>query len=402
MYLTNLAVKAAKPKDKPYKLNDGGGMYLLVKPNGTKCWRMDYAVRGRRKTAAFGVYPEVTLQQARDRRHELKKQIKEGGDPSAALREKRMLRGSSTADDFEAVAREWHSKNGADWSAKYREQVLSVLERDFFPDLGRLPVEEITPRILIATLRKIEKREALDALSDARSIASRVFRYAIATDRAQHNPAADLHDAFRRHKKGHHAFLIPPALPAFLRKLYGYNAGGMGVLGLKLILLTLVRTTELRAAPWAEFDLDKAEWHIPAERMKLRRPHIVPLPRQAVALLRDWRARQAPGETYVFPNQPQTRPQKKKRNPYMSENTMLKVIDQMGYKEKTTVHGLRSTGSTILHESGLFTSLVIERQLAHVDENEVRGAYNHAEYLPQRRKMLQWWADYLEQVMTKA
>lgn len=395
MYLTNLAVKAAKPKEKPYKLNDGGGMYLLVKPNGTKCWRMDYAVRGCRKTAAFGVYPEVTLQQARDRRHELRKQLREGVDPSAALRERRMRWEESNSDDFETVAREWHARNASDWSAKYREQVLSVLERDFFPGLGRLSAREITPRILIALLRKIEARGALDALADARSIASRIFRYAIATDRAQHNPASDLHDAFRRHKKGHHAFLIPPALPAFLRALYGCNAGGMGVLGLKLILLTLVRTTELRAAPWAEFDLDKAEWHIPAERMKLRRPHIVPLSGQAVALLRDWRAQQTPGEIYVFPNQ------QKRKHPCMSENTMLKIVAHLGYKEKTTVHGLRSTGSTILHESGLFTSLVIERQLAHVDENEVRGAYNHAEYLPQRREMMQWWADYLETVMTK-
>jgi integrase len=348
------------------------------------------------KTAAFGVYPEVTLQAARDKRHELRKQLKAGADPSAVVRERRILRDAATGSDFETVAREWQKKNAPDWSAKYREQVLSVLERDFFPDLGRLSMEEITPRILIKTLGKIEARGALDALSDARSIASRVFRYAIATDRAQINPAADLHDAFRRHKKGHHAFLIPPALPAFLRTLNGCNTGGMGVLGLKLILLTLVRTTELRAAPWAEFDLDKAEWHIPAERMKLRRPHIVPLSRQAVALLRDWRARQPKGETYVFPNQ------QARKHPFMSENTMLKIIAHLGYQEKTTVHGLRSTGSTILHESGRFTSLVIERQLAHVDENEVRGAYNHAEYLPQRREMMQWWADYLESAMTKA
>lgn len=394
MLLSNEQCRTAKARETQYKLTDGEGLYLLVTPKGGKYWRMDYRFSGKRQTAALGKYPEISLKRAREKRFELKQKLAEGIDPAAMRKDQKLLAESASADSFEAVAREWHEKHKEGWTPHYAEQVLSVFKRDFFPDLGSLRMDTISPKILLATLRKIEKRGALDALSDARSYISRIFRYAIATDRAERDPAADLRDAFSKHKKQNHAFLIPPELPAFLRLLNKQAGDGMGVIGLKLVLLTLVRTTELRAALWAEFDLDKAEWNIPAERMKLRRPHIVPLSRQAVALLRQWH-KITGGQKYVFPNQ------QKRKHPCMSENTMLRVISHMGYKEKTTVHGMRSTGSTVLHESGKFDTLVIERQLAHVDENTVRGTYNHAQYLPQRAQMMQWWADYLDEALAK-
>ncbi len=403
MLLSNQACKQATPRGKAYKLSDGGGLHLLITPAGGKYWRCDYRFAGKRQTAALGTYPEVSLAEARDRRQDLRRKLDSGINPAAARKEAKLLRGFSLDATFEAVAREWHGKRKKDWSPRVANQVLRVLEKNLFSEIGGFPIKEVTPTLLLAALQKIEDRDALDLLADARSYAGQIFRYAIATGRAERDVAADLKDAFRRNKTQHHAYLTPDDLPAFLRALYGSNSGGMGVLGIKLILLTLVRTTELRAALWSEFDFKKNEWLIPATRMKMRRPHLVPLSPQAVLLLKQWRSVQVSEakksgkepSPFVFPNT------QVRKHPYMSENTMLKVINLLGYKDTTTVHGLRSLGSTVLHESGKFTSLMIERQLAHVDGNSVRAAYNHAEYLSQRHEMMQWWADYLDAALRK-
>lgn len=393
MYLSNQTCKQAEPAEKAYKLTDGDGMYLLVQPSGSKCWRLDYSFGGRRKTAALGTYPDVTLQAAREKRRLLREQLAAGIDPAAARREERLLRRVAQDANFEAIAREWHEKRKHEWTPRYAKQVLSVLTRDFFPDLGPLPMKQVTPVLLLSTLRKIEKREALDLLTDARSYAGQIFRFAIATGRADRDIAADLRDAFKRHVPVSHPSLRADQLPAFLKALDGYPAG-MGRTGLQLILLTLVRTTELRAAEWDEFDLKAARWVIPAKRMKMRREHIVPLSRQALALLKQLKAGVG-DQKYLFPNQGW-------KHPIMSENTMLKVVDDLGYQEKTTVHGIRATGSTIMHEAGTFRSEVIERQLAHVDKNKSRRSYNHAQYLPERENLVQWWADYLDEQRKKA
>lgn len=387
MYLSNQACKQAMPADKPYKLTDGDGMYLLVQPNGTKCWRMDYSYAGRRKTAALGIYPEVSLQKAREKRQKMREHLIAGVDPGLVRREEKILQRVAQDANFQAIALEWYAKREHEWTPRYAKQVLSVLNRDFFPALGPMPIQQITPILLLATLQKIEDRGALDLLTDARSYAGQIFRFAIATGRAERDIAYDLRDAFKRHIPEHHPSLRADELPDFLKALEAYPAG-MGRTALKLVLLTLVRTTELRAAEWAEFDLKKALWVIPAKRMKMRREHLVPLSRQALALLEALRA-QTGNQPYLFPN-------RGRKHRIMHENTMLDVVEGLGYKKRTTVHGIRATGSTILHESGEFRSEVIERQLAHVDKNKVRGAYNHAHYLSERQKLVQWWADFLE------
>lgn len=392
MALSNLACKQAKAQKKDYRITDSGGLYLLVKANGTKCWRMDYRIAGRRKTAAFGVYPDVSLEQARAKRQAIRSKLADGIDPAAAMREEKLLRGFDLDATFEAVAREWHGKKT--WTPRYAKQVMKLLERDFFPAIGLLPVKNVTPPLLLAALRKIEKRDALDMLEDAQSIAGQIFRYAIATGRAERDVAADLRGAFKRHVPEHHRSLREDQFPAFLKALEAFPPG-LGRNGLKLVLLTLARTTEVRAAKWSEFNVEKALWVIPAERMKMRREHVIPLSRQAVEFLTALKGGINDDDSYLFPIKKRAKPKKK---PIMSENTMLKVIKDLGYKDLMTTHGIRATASTILHESGKFDSLVIERQLAHKDKNKVRGAYNHAPYMKQRQEMMQWWADYLDQV----
>lgn len=394
MYLSDRTCKQAEFRERPYKLNDGDGMYLFVTPKRSKLWRMDYRFGDKRKTLALGIYPEVSLKEAREKRLAYRKQINDGIDPSAARRVARAQQVLDRTSSFETVAREWHSKRAINWTPAYVAQVMSVLERDFFPFIGDELTRTITPLRLLEVLRRIEARGALDALSDARTYAGQIFRYGIATGRAERDIAADLRDAFPRHVPQNFNSLRPEQLPGFLRALNVHADGWCGRMGLQLLLLTLVRTTELRAAEWSEFNLEEGLWVIPARRMKKRREHIIPLSRQALALVNDIRKR-SDDPIYLFPNQ------RRCKYPMMSENTMLNLVDELGYGELTTVHGLRSTGSTILHESGKFRSLVIERQLAHVDKNSVRAAYNKAQYLPERREMMQWWADYLEEATAK-
>lgn len=392
MKLSDMACKAAKAKEKPYKISDGDGMYLLVTPSGSKLWRLNYRFDGKAKTLALGMYPAVSLSAAREKRGAARAQLLQDIDPSAHRAEKKLLRGLDKLNSFEVVAREWHGKNKRLWSSKYGAQVLRVMEHNLFPYIGSRPVKDVTPLLLLATLRRMEDRGATDLLKDALNYAGRVCRYGIATGRAERDPSADIKEAFTPHTPKNHPALKSSALPAFLNKLNA-QPEGMGKWGIQLVLFTLVRTTEARAAPWDEFDLAKAEWHIPPERMKLRRPHAVPLSRQALALLEKIKNSDASSD-YVFPSEG-------RKHAFMSENTMLNLIYEMGYKGQTTVHGLRTLGSTILHESGKFRSLAIERQLAHVDENTVRGVYNHAEYLDERRDMMQWWADYLDEQAAK-
>ena len=394
MYLSDSKCKQAEFKERPYKLTDGDGMYLFVTHRRSKLWRMDYRVGDKRKTLSLGPYPEVSLKEAREKRLEFRKQLRDGIDPGAARQEAKAQLIFDATCRFETVALEWHHKKAVHWTPAYTRQVLSVLRRDFFPFIGDLDIRDVTALQLLDVLRKIEARGALDALSDARTYSGQIFRYGIATGRGTRDVAADIRDAFTRHIPQNHAALPEDDLPAFLQALDAHKKGWCGRLGLKLLLLTLLRTTEVRGARWSEINLDEALWVIPAERMKKRREHVVPLSRQAVALIGEIRAK-SDNPTYLFPNQ------QRRKHPIMSENTMLNLVDELGFGDKTTVHGLRSTGSTILHESRKFDSLAIERQLAHVDGNTVRGTYNKAQYLPERREMLQWWADLLEEKAAK-
>ena len=392
MSLTDAAVRNAKPRNKPYKLSDGGGLFLWVQPSGGKWWRYKYRFVGKEKSLALGSYPDVSLAEARERHALARKVVSSGNDPGEVKKEAKRLAILKHVNTFEAISREWCEGRRHKWVTSYGEAMLTRLENHVFPKMGDRPISDITAPELLSILRVVEQTGALDLAQRLLQASGQIFRYAIATGRTQRNPAVDLRGALKPPVRKHQAYLKADELPEYLRKLEAYDGNPQTRLALQFLLLTFVRTGELRGAEWAEIDFHKAEWRIPAERMKMRELHIVPLSRQAIGVLRElqpltgqWR--------YVFPNQ-------HKPSGCMSENTMLFGLYRMGYHSKATGHGFRSTASTILNEHG-FTPDVIERQLAHSERNTVRAAYNHAQYLTERRKMMQWWADYLDGVVAK-
>ena len=387
MALTDSEAKNAKPQSRPYKLADAEGMHLLVQPNGGKYWRLKYRFGGKEKVLALGVYPEIKLQRARKQRMEARELLAAGKDPGAerkaTKRHVRLLAGNT----FQAVAREWYDNQRGKWSEAHAGSVLNRLERDLFPGLGTRPIAEIDAPELLEVLRKIEQRDALELVSKVRIVAGQVFRYAIATGRAKHDPSRDLKGALKRREVRHYARLSEGDLPDFLVKLDAYDGAPITRLAIKLLILTFVRTGELRGAKWAEIDFEKREWRIPAERMKTRAEHLVPLSAQAIEVLEQLKKKT--GEHgYVFPNEHHP-----KRT--MSENTILFALYRMGYQGRATGHGFRATASTILNEQG-WDADVIERQLAHKEANKVRAAYHHSEYLVKRRKMMRAWSDFLD------
>lgn len=387
MPLTDTALRSAKPKDKPYKLADGGGLYLLIKTNTGKYWRLKYRFAGKEKVLALGVYPDVTLADARERRSDARKALAIGNDPGEAKKEAKRLTILNAENSFEAIAREWHEKRCHMWTPKYSGKIIRCLEADVFPKLGSRPIADIKAPELLSCIKEMEKRGVLHTAHRAIELCGKIFAYAIVSGRAERNPAADLRGAIKPAKAKHFSYLKADELPEFLQKLEAYEGNIQTKLALKMLVLTFVRTVELRGAKWSEVDFEKAEWRIPAERMKMREQHIVPLSKQVLAILRELQPITSHWQ-YVFPNQ-------HKPIGCMSENTMLYALYRMGYHSRATGHGFRHTGSTILNEHG-FKADVIERQLAHAERKKVRGIYNHAEYLPERRKMMQWWADYLD------
>ena len=391
--LTDIAIKGAKPGSGIKKLSDGNGLNLLIHPNGSKYWAYRYRYLGKEKSLSLGVYPEVTLAEARVKASEARKLLSGGQDPSEARKTLKRQAIVSAENSFEVVAREWIAAKSPAWTPRYASFMEKRLENDLFPKLGGRPITGITAPELLSVLRVIENRGASELANRALQFCGQIFMYGIATGRAERNPANDIKGALKTHVKKHFAHLKAVELPEFLAKLKAYDGHPQTKLAVKLLVLTFVRTTELRGATWNEIDLDKAEWHITAERMKMRRSHIVPLSRQAVAAFKELQRLNGQWK-YVFPNQ-------HKPIKHMSENAVLYALYRMGYHDRTTGHGFRHTASTILNESGLFTGDAVERQLAHVQGNKVRGAYNHAEYLPERRKMMQWWADYLDEIAAK-
>ena len=387
MPLTNTAIRNARPSEKPVKLFDGGGLYLLLNPNGSRWWRLDYRFKGKRKTLSMGIYPEAGLKEARARRDSARKQLAAGIDPSATRKAEKAARGGE--DSLEAVAREWLAKYAPRWAPGHASKIIGRFERDIFPWLGARPVREITAPDLLEVLRRIEARGAIETAHRAHQNCGRVFRYAIATGRAERDPAADLRGALPPVKEKHHAAITDPkAIGALLRAIDGYQGSFVTQCALRLAPLTFVRPGELRKAEWSEIDLEAAEWRIPAERMKMRAVHIVPLSVQVLASLRELYPLTGSGH-YVFPGlRTPSRP--------MSENTVNAALRRLGYaKDEMTGHGFRSIASTLLNEQGWHRD-AIERQLAHGERDAVRAAYNYAEHLPERRDMMQAWADYLD------
>lgn len=384
MPLNDMQIRRAKPEAKAYTLGDGQGLSLLVEPNGSKSWRFRYRYAGKPKMISLGVYPTITLADARSRRDEARKLVAEGKNPSEVRKEQKLALQTESENAFEKIAREWHQLKSTKWSAGYASDIMEAFKNDIFPYVGTRPVGEIKPLELLNVLRKIEKRGALEKMRKVRQRCSEVFRYAIATGRAEFNPAADLSSALNVHQSNHFPFLKANEIPDFLRALNGYTGSRLVLIASKLLMITGVRTIELRAALWSEFDLDNAIWEIPAERMKMRRSHLVPLSTQALDLLNE--LKMMTGKySYVFPgrNDP---------NKPMSEASINQVIKRIGYAGKVTGHGFRHTFSTILHDQG-FDSAWIELQLAHVDKNNIRGTYNHANYMSNRKCMMQWYSD---------
>jgi integrase len=391
MPLTDTRVRNAKPNDRAYKLGDSGGMYMLVMPDGARYWRMDYRFLGKRRTLALGVYPTVTLSQARVRREEARKLLASNIDPAAAKKAAKRASKFGSANTFEAVAREWLTNQRMKLATKYWSLLLARLEADIFPQIGSRLVAEIDAPELLEPLRKVESRGAIETARRLRQTCGQVFRYAVATGRAKHDPSTTLRGALQSpgRKRGHGAMPLVE-LPKFLNALKCYAGDERTRLALELIVLTFARTNELRAARWREIEnLDGSEpiWRIPAERMKMKVEHIVPLAPQAVAILQKLRA--LPGSdasSFLFSNG--------SREKCMSNNTMLYALYRMGYHGRATVHGFRAMASTALNEMG-FRPDVIERQLAHQQQNTVRAAYNRAEYLSERRAMMGHWANHL-------
>ncbi|EOA1647904.1 tyrosine-type recombinase/integrase [Escherichia coli] len=386
MKLNARQVDAAKPREKAYKLADGAGLYLEVVPSGSRYWRMKYRFNGKEKRMAFGVYPAVSLAQARALRDDAKKKLAEGIDPSLAKKEEKLVRDVQLNNTFQAVALEWHGTKVSRWSEGYASYIIEAFNKDIFPYIGQQPVNEIKPLVLLNVLRRIESRGATEKAKKVRQRCSEVFRYAIVTGRAEYNPAADLTSAMSGHESKHYPFLTVEELPDFFKALAGYTGSPLVVLAARLLILTGVRTGELRGAFWSEFDLEKAVWEIPAERMKMKRPHLVPLSTQALEIVQQLKVMSGQ-YPLVFPGRNDPRKT-------MSEASINQVFKRIGYTGRVTGHGFRHTMSTILHEEG-FNTAWIETQLAHVDKNAIRGTYNHALYLEGRREMMQWYADYI-------
>lgn len=388
MPLTQVAIKQSKWSGKPNgdKLSDEKGLFLLVNQSG-KYWKLKYRFAGKEKKLSLGVYPEVSLKEARVKRDEARKLIAEGTDPGIVRRQEKVARLVTNANSLESLAREWHQSQLARWSPGHAARVLESLETDVFPDLGKVPVTALTAPMLLEVIRKIERRGVTETAGRVLQRVGAVMRYAIQTGRASYNPVGDLKGALSATKVKHRPALPRSELPEFFRRLDAEPLHPVTRLAFQLLLLTMTRPGEIRYARWAEFDIERAEWRIPAARMKMRSEHLVPLSRQALAVLEELRLLTGHAEL-LFPSQ--TTNQKP-----ISENTLGYAMGRMGYKDIATPHGFRALASTVLNEEG-FDPDVIERQLAHVERNKVRAAYHRAEYLDDRRKLLQWLADFYQ------
>lgn len=390
MKLTDAKLRNSKARERPYKLADGGGLYIEVFPNGSRLWRLKYRRAGGVETrVSLGAYPSVPLVEARTKREELKRQRREGIDPAVERRMEKLRRQLIAENSFEAVAREWLEKFAARRTPEHTARMLRRFERDIFPFLGRRPISEIKAPELLLALRKIESRGANETAHRARGDCGAVFRYAVATGRAERDISADLRGALAATRERHFAAITDPVqVGGLLRAIEAYYGTPEVRAALQLAPLTFVRPGELRNAEWSEFDLDKAEWTIPAEKMKMRQPHLVPLSRQALDILRGLHRITGRGR-YVFPSA------RSSQRP-MSEVAVLAALRRMGFgKEEMTGHGFRAMARTILDEVLGFRQDVIEHQLAHTVKDALGRAYNRTSHLPERRKMMQAWADYL-------
>jgi integrase len=401
MGLTNKEIDNAKPKDKKYKMADGGGLCLVVAPTGAKLWRWRYRFGGTEKNMSFGEYPLLTLKEARDLHFAARKILDTGVDPMAERKAESDVRKNEVKarereaeSSFEKVARRWWEWWVIGKSPRHADTVMRRLEADVFPAYGHKFIDAVTAADIRELMISVEARDARDVAKRVHETTSQIFRFAVVRDIASRNPAADFkpRDILAEARTENRARVDAKELPVFLAKMEDYNGDALTRLAMRLMAYTFVRTSEEIEAPWSEFDLDEARWTIPAERMKMNTPHIVPLSRQAVEVLRALKLLTGNGR-FVFPGALD------KKKP-MSNNTILYALYRLGYRNRMTGHGFRGLASTILNEKG-FEEAHIELQLAHTKRNKVAAAYNHAKYLSQRTDMMQWWADYLDAQLVK-
>jgi integrase len=399
---TDISIRNIKPTEATLRLNDGDGLYLLIKPNGAKWWRFDYSTGGKRKTLSVGVYPDTGLKAARDKADEARQLVAGGSDPSDVRKarkvqqarmleaDRRIAEGLPAVNSFEEVAREWFTKFSVEWVPSHADKIIRRLERDIFPWIGKRPIASINAPELLSVLRRIEERGAVETAHRAHQNCGQIFRYAIATGRAERDPSPDLRGALPALRQTHHAAITEPkAIGELLRAIDSYQGYFVTKCALRIAPLVFVRPGELRKAEWMEIDLDKAEWNIPAARMKMREPHLVPLSTQAVEILRELHALTGGGR-YVFPGaRTNGRP--------MSDNAVLAALRRMDFaKDEMSGHGFRAMARTILDEVLGVRPDYIEHQLAHAVRDPNGRAYNRTAHLSERRKMMQQWADYLD------
>lgn len=394
--LTATEVKNSAPGDKVHKLTDGAGLYLQVHPNGSRYWRYDYRYAGKRKTLALGVYPEVSLKQARDKHQTARDKLSQGIDPGEERKVEKHTRYLTVSESFEAVAREWFNTKMCNLSKSHQERTIRSLEKNLFPLLGNRPIQSITPPELLATLRRIEARGAVETAHRAKQIAGQVFRYAIATGRAERDPSPDLKGALQNPKKKHLAAITDPkGVGQLLAAIDGFEGTPVVKAALKLSPLLFQRPGEIRAMEWREISWEAKRWEIPAEKMKMRLPHIVPLSQQALTILKELHPLTGRG-TYVFPSA-------RGASRCLSENGVRSALRTLGYDNDTmTPHGFRAMARTLLDEELNYRPDWIEHQLAHAVRDPNGRAYNRTSHMEERTKMMQAWADYLDTLKTKS
>jgi len=396
MPLTDLTIRNLKPAAKPYKVSDGGGLSIEVAPKsirndkGSKLWRWRYQLNGKEQMLSLGKYPFVSLEQARIKRDQARKLLLEGKSPSKERKAEKIRRQVASENTFEAITRKWMAVKGEQLNKKYHKQSLVRLEKHVFPMIGDLPISEITIPDVVRVVEAIAERGTVVTAKWVKQAISQVFRHAAQRGLCQFNPAADMRDLLPKAEEKHHACIPPSELPELLKAIEACEGDDVTKAAIKLMALTFVRTNELIGAKWDEIDFDRAEWNIPKVRMKMRRPHFVPLSKQAIEILKTLHTLTGAKE-HLFHSQ------RGKKAKHISNGAILMALRRMGYQGRMTGHGFRSLASTILNEKK-FSPDVIERQLAHQDDDKIRSAYNRAEYRLERMKMMQDWADFLDQM----
>ncbi|MRR16236.1 MAG: DUF4102 domain-containing protein [Deltaproteobacteria bacterium] len=387
--LSDMKVRTAKPKDKPYKLSDNDGLYLLVTEKGGKWWRFKYRFDGKEKLLSLGTYPEISLADARQRRDESRKQVAKGIDPGA-IRKSQKQAETEEKDTFEVIAREWHDRFRSTWSGGHAATIMDRMERDLFPWIGKRPIAEIKAPELLAAMRRVESRGALETAHRIRTIGGQVFRYAVSTGRAERDPSVDLKGALPQPQEKHRAAITEPVeVGKLLRSIDDYSGSLVVKCALKIAPLVFVRPGELRHMEWTELDFENAQWNIPAGKMKMKEPHLVPLSKQAIEILKEIQGLTGTSR-YVFPSG-------RSFDRALSNNAILAALRRMGYdKDEMSGHGFRAMARTILDEILQVRPDYIEHQLAHAVRDPNGRAYNRTAHLTERRKMMQQWADYLD------